>query len=75
MNHRSLAILLVAAVLIAVAIAAFVVPRHKHPAASRATCWARPGVIGYAGPGKYVPVYTPNGNRHGPGRDIGECNA
>lgn len=35
-------------------------PRH-------ATCWAHPGVIGYAGPHHYIPVYTSLGTRHGAG--------
>jgi hypothetical protein len=60
-----------AAVAVAIVLTVVLWPSsHGH---HKATCWAHPGVIGFDGPGAYVPVYSASGTRHGPGSVKGIC--
>ena len=75
-NKTKAAAAAILAILVALGLWAFW-PKHHHPAPTpvthHAACWAKPGVIGYAGPGKFVPIYVSSGTRHGPGSVAGIC--
>lgn len=69
MKKKVAAAVVVLAVLIGLAAWHWWPRHHSHGpvAPHHATCWAQPGVIGYAGFGKYIPIYKTTATRHGAG--------